>query len=84
MSIGALRLKGALVAGDQRLELLDWKSDALPHLKAAGCFTEIIQHRTRLFVPPSRAVEILGELAGLTAAASSDRREGRGPSAGWA
>jgi hypothetical protein len=64
MPIGSLRLKRALVAGDQRLELLDWKSDALPHLKAAGCFTEIIQHRTRLFVPPSRAVEILGEIAG--------------------
>jgi hypothetical protein len=64
MPIGSLRLKRALVAGDQRLEVLDWKSDALPHLKAAGCFTEIIQHRTRLFVPPSRAVEILGEIAG--------------------
>ncbi|TAJ72596.1 MAG: hypothetical protein EPO45_19820 [Sphingobium sp.] len=48
----------------QILELLDWKPEALPHLKAAGCFTEIIQHRTRLFVPPSRAVEILGEIAG--------------------
>ena len=66
MPIGSLRLKRALVAGDHRLELLDWKSEALPHLKAAGCFTEIIQHRTRLFVPPSRAVEILGETMGNT------------------
>ncbi|MCC4257522.1 MULTISPECIES: strawberry notch family protein [Sphingobium] len=62
MPIGALRLKRALVAGDQRLELLDWKPEALPHLKAAGCFTEIIQHRTRLFVPPSRALEILARI----------------------
>jgi len=64
MPIGSLRLKRALVAGDHRLELLDWEPEALPHLKAAGCFTEIIQHRTRLFIPPSRAVEILDGLAG--------------------
>ena len=33
--------------------------EALPALKAAGCFSEIIQHRTRLFVPTDRAAAIL-------------------------
>src|SRR3546814_20027987 len=56
-AIGAYRLKRSLVAGQQRLELLDWPAARLPQLKAAGCFTEIIQHKTRLFVPPVRAVD---------------------------
>jgi hypothetical protein len=74
--------EAGLVAGEQRLELLDWPSDALPHLKAAGCFTEIIQHRTRLFVPraaPSRSWRDSRLNSG-----SVKRRRGRRPSAGWA
>jgi hypothetical protein len=63
LTIGAMRLKRAFVAGDHRHELLDWNPEALPHLKAAGCFTEIIQHRTRLFVPWGRASEILAGIA---------------------
>ena len=63
MPIGSLRLKRALVAGDHRLELLDWQSDALPHLKAAGCFTEIIRYQTRLFVPTTSAASIIARLS---------------------
>ena len=57
--IGAYRLKRSLVAGGQRLELLDWPHTRLAELKAAGCFTEIIQYKTRLFVPGAQAAEIL-------------------------
>ena len=59
VAIGGLRLKRSFVAGAHRFELLDWLPEALPALKAAGCFTEIIQHRTRLFVPVDRAAAIL-------------------------
>ncbi|NIJ09306.1 putative RNA methylase [Sphingomonas vulcanisoli] len=62
--IGDYQLKRSLVAGDQRLELLDWPHTRLAELKAAGCFTEIIQHRTRLFVPVATAVEVIDRLAG--------------------
>ncbi|MCP1471919.1 hypothetical protein J3E64_003634 [Sphingobium sp. OAS761] len=59
VAIGGLRLKRSFVAGAHRFELLDWLPEALPALKAAGCFTEIIQHRTRLFVPIDRTAAIL-------------------------
>ncbi len=57
--VGAYRLKRSLVAGQQRLELLDWPHTRLPELKAAGCFTEIIQHRTRMFVPVATAATVI-------------------------
>ncbi len=37
-------------AGD-RIEIEDADADQLPHLKALGCFTEIIAWKTRVFVP---------------------------------
>ncbi len=61
-AIGAYRLKRSLVAGQQRLELLDWPYTRLAELKAAGCFTEIIQHKTRLFVPVSSASTVLDRI----------------------
>ena len=62
-AIGAYRLKRSLGAGQQRLELLDWPHTRLAELKAAGCFTEIIQHKTRLFVPVATAPAILDRIA---------------------
>ena len=62
-AIGAYRLKRSLVAGHQRLELLDWPHTRLAELKAAGCFTEIIQHKTRLFLPVSDAVAVIERIA---------------------
>ncbi|MEO5599084.1 MAG: strawberry notch family protein [Novosphingobium sp.] len=59
LAIGSYRLKRSLVAGQQRLELLDWPHQRLAEFKAAGCFTEIIQYKTRLFVPVTQAAEIL-------------------------
>jgi predicted RNA methylase len=61
-SVGAYRLKRSLVAGQQRLELLDWPHTRLAELKAAGCFTEIIQHKTRLFVPVATAVAVIDRI----------------------
>ncbi|WP_231376787.1 strawberry notch family protein [Sphingomonas melonis] len=61
-AIGAYRLKRSLVAGQQRLELLDWPHTRLAELKAAGCFTEIIQHKTRLFVPVASAPAVLDRI----------------------
>ena len=58
-SVGAYRLKRSLVAGQQRLELLDWPHTRLAELKAAGCFTDIIQHKTRMFVPVAQAAAVI-------------------------
>lgn len=61
--IGTYRLKRSLVAGSQRLELLDWPHTRLAELKAAGCFTEIIAYKTRLFLPVAQAPAILERIA---------------------
>ena len=60
--VGVYRLKRSLVAGQQRLELLDWPHTRLAELKAAGCFTEIIQHKTRLFVPLGQASVVIDRI----------------------
>jgi hypothetical protein len=49
---GGLSLRTSLVMGERRLELTGNISDGLcEQLKAAGCFTEIISWRRRLFIP---------------------------------
>lgn len=63
-TVGAYRLKRSLVAGQQRLELLDWPHTRLAELKAAGCFTDIIQHKTRMFLPVASAASIIGRIIG--------------------
>ena len=37
--------------GQSRLELIGASGSALPGLKALGCFTEVIQWKTRVFIP---------------------------------
>ena len=61
-AVGAYRLKRSLVAGQQRLELLDWPHTRLPELKAAGCFNEIIQHKTRMFIPVATAAAVIDRI----------------------
>ncbi|TCP87109.1 NTP hydrolase family protein [Sphingomonas sp. PP-CE-1A-559] len=61
-ALGAYRLKRSLVAGQQRLELLDWPHTRLAELKAAGCFTEIIQHKTRMFIPVATAATVIDRI----------------------
>ncbi|WP_292962808.1 strawberry notch-like NTP hydrolase domain-containing protein [Novosphingobium sp. UBA1939] len=58
-----LSLRRSRVNGEARLEILGFEARALPALKAKGCFTEIIQFRTRLFLPVNDADRIVGEIA---------------------
>ena len=46
-----LSLRRSRVMSAYRLELIGASPSALPAMKARGCFTEIIQWKTRLFVP---------------------------------
>jgi hypothetical protein len=52
-------LQASLVNGQRRTELIGFDPHSLPRLKACGCFTEIIRHKTRLFVPDAAALEQL-------------------------
>lgn len=57
-----LTIKRAIVNGSQRIELVGYPHDRLDWFKSIGCFTEIIQYRTRLFVPMASAEEVLTRL----------------------
>ncbi|MDO5757322.1 MAG: bifunctional class I SAM-dependent methyltransferase/DEAD/DEAH box helicase [Rhodobacterales bacterium] len=46
-----LTMRARRVAGTKRLELEGWTPAQVPTLKAAGCFSEIIAHQLRVFVP---------------------------------
>jgi hypothetical protein len=52
-------LQASLVNGSRRIELTGFDPHALPAYKAAGCFTEIIRYKTRLFVPDAEVLERL-------------------------
>ena len=60
---GDLGLKRSRVNGEQRLEILGFDPRTLPSWKAKGCFTEIIQYPTRLFVPVNQAQDIVEKVA---------------------
>lgn len=57
-----LTIKRSVVNGSQRIELVGCPHDRLPWLKSIGCFTEVIQYRTRMFVPMATAEAVLGQL----------------------
>jgi predicted RNA methylase len=59
-------IKRSLVAGDYRLEIAGELHERLAWLKSLGCFTEIIQYKTRVFVPTGQADEILDKLLAAT------------------
>lgn len=58
----ALTIRRSLVNGSPRIELAGAPHDRLPWLKSIGCFTEVIQYRTRVFVPMGSAEAVLGLL----------------------
>ena len=59
-SVGQWELQRNYYKGVDRLEVLAvYGSDKIDWLKALGCFTEIIQHRTKVFIPVDNAVEII-------------------------
>ncbi len=57
-----MTVKRSIVNGNHRVELVGVPADQLPWLKSLGCFTEIIQYRTRLFVPAAEAETVLGRM----------------------
>ena len=54
-----MTIKRALVNGKPRIEISGAPAEQLAWLKSLGCFTEIIQYRTRVFVPVDRAADVL-------------------------
>ena len=55
-------IKRSLVNGSPRIELVGAPPAQLAWLKSIGCFTEVIQYRTRVFVPVPTAAEIVGRI----------------------
>jgi hypothetical protein len=57
-----LVLKKSLVQGAWRLEITGVAPERLARFKAQGCFTEIIQWTTRLFIPDDKANIVINSL----------------------
>lgn len=57
-----MTIKRAIVNGKPRVEISGAPAEQIGWLKSHGCFTEIIQYRTRVFVPVDRATEILSAI----------------------
>jgi hypothetical protein len=55
-------IKRSIVNGSPRIELLGCPPQQLASLKSLGCFTGVIQYRTRVFLPVSTAETILADL----------------------
>lgn len=51
--VSGISLRRSQIMGQARLELVGVAPSALSEFKLMGCFTEIIQWKTRLFVPVS-------------------------------
>ena len=58
----AARLIWVHVNDSRRLELRDFPAARRDWLKSIGCFTEVIQYKTRMFVPADRASSIVDQL----------------------
>ncbi|KXU33068.1 methylase [Sphingobium sp. 22B] len=58
----ATRLIWVHVNGSRRLELRDFPPARRDWLKSIGCFTEVIQYKTRMFIPADRASTIVDQL----------------------
>ena len=59
-----LALRARRVAGAKRLELEGWRPEQVPDLKASGCFSEIIAHQLRVFVPTGNGAAAVIEAIG--------------------
>ena len=49
--LGGMELRRSLAIGQPRLEVIDAPASHLPEMKAIGCLTEVIQWKTRVFIP---------------------------------
>lgn len=70
---GGFTLRRSRVMSAYRLELVGATGPALPGFKAMGCFTEIIQWQTRLFVPTETAKTLEKLLAAHTIVADASQ-----------
>lgn len=57
------RLVMAMVNNSRRIEIRDYAPEHRSWLKSCGAFSEVLSFRTRLFLPPDRAAEILKKIA---------------------
>jgi hypothetical protein len=57
-----MTIKRALVNGSSRIELVGAPPSQLAWLKSLGCFTEVIQYRTRVFLPVPSAADVVERL----------------------
>ena len=60
----AMTVRSCRVNGQQRVEIAGAPAAQNAWLKAKGCFTEIIQYRTRVFVPADRVADVLRSIVG--------------------
>ncbi len=65
-SAGQWQLQRNYYKGEDRLEVVAvYGSDKIDWLKALGCFTEIINYRTKVFIPVDTAIEIIAKLIAI-------------------
>ena len=64
--LGGATLATALVNGTRRLEIRNYRPEDRERLKARGVFSEVIQYKTRLFVPLHRSTEVLEAILAMT------------------
>lgn len=64
--LGGAMLATALVNGTRRLEIRNYRLEDRERLKARGVFSEVIQYRTRLFVPLDRPNEVIEAIVAMT------------------
>jgi predicted RNA methylase len=60
--LAGARLQRSYVNDEARLEIREFPPEKRAWLKSLGCFTEIINYKTRLFVPTNHAEDILGAI----------------------
>jgi hypothetical protein len=60
--LGLARLARVHVNDSPRLEIRDYRPEDRTWLKARGAFSEVVVFKTRLFLPPERARDILARI----------------------
>jgi hypothetical protein len=64
--LGGATLATALVNGSRRLEIRNYRPEDRERLKAHGVFSEVIQYKTRLFIPLDRSSEIIEAILAMS------------------
>ena len=64
--LGGATMTTALVNGSRRLEIRNYRPEDRERLKAHGVFSEVIQYKTRLFIPLDRSNEVIEAILAMT------------------